>query len=198
MAADMSDQISEHIRTVESLRDHVALLETISDRIIATFKNGGKVFLLGNGGSAADAQHIAAELLGRFKRDRQALPAIALTTDSSLLTAIGNDLGGHEIFRRQVEGLVTDKDLVWALSVSGTSPNVLAALEAARRKGAAIVGFTSQRGSAMADLCDHCLKINASASDRVQEAHELAYHMICDRVERALAISDQSKLRSDS
>ena len=183
----MHDQIDKHLRTIEAMRRDVTLLEAIADRIVATFRNGGRVYLLGNGGSAADAQHIAAELLGRFKRDRKALPAVALTTDSSTLTAIGNDLGGQEIFRRQVEGLVTSKDVVWALSVSGTSPNVLRALAAARETGAAVVGFTSRKGSAMSDLCDHCLKVDAEASDRVQEAHELAYHMICDRVERAFA-----------
>jgi len=187
MTTNMHDQISDHVRTIETLRGSIALLETISDRLVETFRTEGKVYLLGNGGSAADAQHIAAELIGRFKRDRRALPAIALTTDSSTLTAIGNDLGGDVIFRRQVEGLVTARDVVWALSVSGSSPNVLRALEAARDRKAFVIGFTSRRGEAMASLCDVCLRVDADESDRVQEAHELAYHMICERVERAFS-----------
>ncbi len=181
----MLHQIDDHIRTVDSLRDDVALLESMADRMIEAFRDGKRIYILGNGGSAADAQHIAAELLGRFKRDRKALPAVALTTDSSCLTAIGNDLGGDELFKRQVEGLVTRGDIVWALSVSGSSPNVLRAIEAARVIGAVIIGFTSRRGASLAERCDYCLKVDADASDRVQEVHELAYHMICDRVESA-------------
>jgi D-sedoheptulose 7-phosphate isomerase len=185
MTSDFREQIDEHVRTITKLGEHVPLLESMADRVVAGFRDGGRLFVLGNGGSAADAQHIAAELLGRFKRDRRALPATALTTDSSILTAVGNDLGGIEIFRRQVEGLVTKGDIVWALSVSGTSENVLVALETARSIGATVIGFTSRNGSAMASLCDLCLMADADASDRVQEAHELAYHLICDRVERA-------------
>lgn len=187
MTSDFAVQIDEHVRTIEALRSQVSLLESMADRIVDAIRAGGRVYVLGNGGSAADAQHIAAELLGRFKRERQALPAIALTTDSSTLTAIGNDLGGDEIFRRQVEGLVTDKDVVWGLSVSGRSPNVLCALTAARSKRATVIGFTSRRGQPMAELCELCLMVDAEASDRVQEAHELSYHLICDRVERAFA-----------
>ncbi|MEE9296177.1 MAG: SIS domain-containing protein [Phycisphaerae bacterium] len=183
----MNKQIDDHLHAVESVRRQVTLLESIAVRIIEVFRGGGKVYVLGNGGSAADAQHIAAELLGRFKRNRRALPAIALTTDSSSLTAIGNDLGGDQIFRRQVEGLVAEGDVVWALSVSGRSPNVLCALEAAKERGAVVVGFTSQSGGLMAEYCDMCLKIDAEGGDRVQEAHELAYHLICDRVEQAFA-----------
>ncbi len=185
MSAGFVEQIDEHIRTVTAMRERAELLGAVAERIVQVFRDGGKVYVLGNGGSAADAQHIAAELLGRFKRDRRALPAVALTTDTSTLTAVGNDLGGEEIFRRQVEGLVTERDLVWALSVSGSSPNVLRALETARGRGATIVGFTSRNGTSMAELCDLCLMVEADASDRVQEAHELAYHLICDRVEQA-------------
>lgn len=177
----------DHVQVVTKLREHISVVRAITDRVIATLKNGGRVYTLGNGGSAADAQHIAAELLGRFKRDRKALPAIALTTDTSVLTAVGNDLGGDDIFRRQIEGLVTEKDLVWALSVSGSSPNVIAALKLARQLNATIVGFTSTKGTAMAELCDHCLQVPAESSDRVQEAHELCYHIICDLVEQTFA-----------
>lgn len=187
MTDDFSRQIDDHIRIADALRRDVEVLAAMADRIIGVFQAGGRVYVLGNGGSAADAQHIAAELLGRFKRDRRALPATALTTDTSTLTAVANDLGGEEMFRRQVQGLVTSKDVVWALSVSGQSANVLAALQAARVIGATVIGFTSRRGGAMAEWCDLCLRIDAEASDRVQECHELAYHMICDRIERAFA-----------
>ena len=184
---DMRKQIDDHLRAVAWLLGQVTLLESIAARITDVLRRGGKVCLLGNGGSAADAQHIAAELLGRFKRDRRALPAIALTTDSSSITAIGNDLGGNQIFRRQVEALAVEGDVVWALSVSGRSPNVLSALEAAREQGAVVSGFTSRDGGPMAEYCDLCLKVEAAGSDRVQEVHELAYHLICDRVEEAFA-----------
>ncbi|MCH7525892.1 MAG: SIS domain-containing protein [Planctomycetes bacterium] len=183
----MDEQIDQHIRTVETLRRDIPLLEKMADRIIEAFRGSGRVYVLGNGGSAADAQHIATELLGRFKRDRRALPAMALTTDSSMLTAIANDLGFETMFARQVEGLATANDIVWALSVSGGSSNVLAAVSAARRQGATVLGFTSRRGSALAELCDLCLMVDHEASDRVQEAHELAYHLVCNRVEQAFA-----------
>ncbi|NOT00148.1 MAG: SIS domain-containing protein [Phycisphaerales bacterium] len=187
MTDDFADQIDEHIRVAGALRREINTLNAIAERIIGVIHDGGRVYVLGNGGSAADAQHIAAELLGRFKRDRRALPAMALTTDSSTLTAIANDMGGEEMFRRQVQGLVTPRDVVWALSVSGRSPNVIAALNSAREIGATVVGFTSRKGGAMAELCDLCLRVDSDAGDRVQECHELAYHMICDRIERAFA-----------
>jgi D-sedoheptulose 7-phosphate isomerase len=162
----------------------VALLNEIADVLIACFEAGGRLYLLGNGGSAADAQHIAAELVGRFKLDRTPLPAIALTTDSSNLTAIANDLGAEQVFSRQVEALVRAGDVVWALSVSGTSPNVIAAVQAARALDATVIGFTSRRGDTLAEYCAHCLRVDHSESDRVQETHMLAYHLICERVER--------------
>ncbi len=187
MTDAITNAFDDHTNVIIALREHIPLIRTITDALIATLKNGGRIYTLGNGGSAADAQHIAAELLGRFKRDRKALPAVALTTDTSVLTAVGNDLGADDIFRRQIEGLVTEKDLVWALSVSGSSPNVIAALKLAKQLNATVVGFTSTKGTAMADLCTHCLMVPATTSDRVQEAHELCYHIICDLVEQTFA-----------
>lgn len=183
----MSEQLAAHIRVVSAMEAHLPLLESMADAIIERFRAGGRLYILGNGGSAADAQHIAAELVGRFKRDREPLPAIALTTDTSALTAIANDLGSDSLFSRQVEALVREQDIVWALSVSGTSSNVIQALESAKRIGAAIIGCTSRRGDALATFCVHCFRADHEDSDRVQEAHELAYHMICDRVERAFS-----------
>ena len=180
----MKTEFDEHLRVVEAARANIPLLERIADRLIACFEAGGRVYLFGNGGSAADAQHIAAELVGRFKRDRRALPAVALTTDSSNLTAIANDLGFEQVFSRQIEALVTSRDIVWGLSVSGKSRNVLAGLRAARKIGAEVVGFTGRTGGGMVDLCDHCFRVDHDLSDRVQEVHQLAYHLISDRIER--------------
>ncbi len=190
MPESMDEQIAEHQRVIAAVGEHVRLLEKIADRIIACFEAGGRLFILGNGGSAADAQHIAAEFVGRFKRDRKALPAIALTTDTSILTAVTNDIGGDNIFARQIDALVTIGDIVWALSVSGRSPNVLRALETAKSIGAVTIGFTGRSGEPLVELSDLCLRADHQTSDRVQEAHQLAYHLICDRVERHFAEPD--------
>jgi D-sedoheptulose 7-phosphate isomerase len=179
----MRDKFAEHLRVVEASLAQVDLLEKIAARIIDCFRAGGRLYLFGNGGSAADAQHIAAELVGRFKKNRKALPAVALTTDTSTLTAVSNDMAFEQVFSRQVEALVTGRDCVWALSVSGRSPNVLRGLEAAKRLGATRIGFTSETGTAMADRCDLCFRVPHSASDRVQEVHLLAYHLICEKIE---------------
>ena len=185
MSSDsMIRQIEEHQQVIAAVSGQVELLVRMVDRIIDGFESGGKLYVLGNGGSAADAQHIAAELVGRFKQDRQALPAVALTTDTSVLTAVSNDLGSEHVFARQVEALVTKGDVVWALSVSGRSPNVLAAMQAARRVGAFRIGFTGRSGQSLRELCDLCFQADHEQSDRVQEAHQLAYHLICDRIER--------------
>jgi D-sedoheptulose 7-phosphate isomerase len=188
MAADsMRHQIEEHQRVIAAAAAQVELFERIAERIIACFEAGGRLYVLGNGGSAADAQHIAAELVGRFKKDRKPLPAIALTTDTSILTAITNDMGGEHVFARQVEALVTARDIVWALSVSGRSPNVIAALKSAKKIGAYTIGFTGRTGAPLKDLCDLCFQADHEATDRVQEAHQLAYHLICDRIEQHYA-----------
>jgi D-sedoheptulose 7-phosphate isomerase len=180
----MKNQFAEHQRAVTAALEHADLLERIADRIITCFNAGGKLLVLGNGGSAADAQHIAAELVGRFKHDRKALPAVALTTDTSVLTAVANDLGAEHLFARQVEALAVKQDVVWALSVSGRSPNVLRALEQARAIGTHIVGFTGRNGHPMKELCDQCFMVDHDTSDRVQEVHQLAYHLVCDRIEQ--------------
>ncbi len=182
----MNSGLADHQRLVTLASEQVSLFERIADRILDGFNSGGRLYLLGNGGSAADAQHIAAELVGRFKHDRQALPAVALTTDTSILTAVVNDLGGEHIFERQVEALVTKRDIVWALSVSGTSPNVIRAVESAKRIGAFVIGFTGKRGDRLGKLSDLCLRVDHESSDRVQEVHQLAYHLICERIEQGV------------
>jgi D-sedoheptulose 7-phosphate isomerase len=191
MSRFWSDIIAEHRDVVERLTDAGGVLGEIADAIVACFKSGGRVYVFGNGGSAADAQHIAAELLGRYKLDRRALPAIALTTDSSTLTAISNDLGYEQIFARQLEGLVREDDIAWGLSTSGTSANVVAGLKQAREAGALTVGFTGAGGGAMVDICTHLFRAPHASADRIQEAHLLAYHFICERVEAAFDAASQ-------
>ncbi|MDB5380900.1 MAG: D-sedoheptulose 7-phosphate isomerase [Rhodospirillales bacterium] len=144
---------------------------------------GGKILLCGNGGSAADAQHWAGELVARFHYDRPGLAAIALTTDSSILTAIGNDYGYERIFSRQVEALGATGDVLFALSTSGNSPNILAALEAAKAKGMATVGFTGRGGGKMGVLCDICIRIPSDNTPHVQEGHEVLGHALCAIIE---------------
>ena len=184
MPESMKSQFAEHQRVVAAAGEQVNLLVRIADRIIECFEAGGRLYVLGNGGSAADAQHIAAELVGRFKHTRKALPVMALTTDTSILTAVANDIGAEHCFARQVEALVTEGDVLWVLSVSGRSANVIRALEVARRIGAETVGFTGRSGGLLKDLCDLCFRVDHDISDRVQEVHQLAYHLVCDRVER--------------
>ncbi len=190
MARDWSTILQEHQQLIAGLADGAAVLDGITDAVVACLGSGRRVYTFGNGGSAADAQHIAAELLGRFKHDRQALPALAISTDSSTMTAIANDLGYDRIFARQLEGLVQPGDIAWALSTSGNSPNVLAAIDAARQRGATIIGFTGQTGGAMADRCDLLFRAPHTSSDRIQEAHLLAYHYICEQVEARLGSPD--------
>jgi D-sedoheptulose 7-phosphate isomerase len=147
---------------------------------------GNKLLLCGNGGSAADAQHWAGELVSRFHHDRPGLAAIALTTDSSILTGIGNDYGYERVFARQVEALGVAGDVLFALSTSGRSPNVLAALQAARDRGMLTVGFTGEGGGGMPALCDILLNVPAASTPRIQEGHEVLGHAICALVEATL------------
>jgi D-sedoheptulose 7-phosphate isomerase len=176
----------EHTNVIAALAEHGPVLDRMADAIIAAFRAGRRVYTLGNGGSAADAQHIAAELLGRFKAERAALPATALSTDTSVLTAVGNDYDFTRVFVRQVEGLVHAGDVVWALSTSGNSANIIAAVALARERGAVILGFTGQGGGRLAPLCTHVFRAPHTSSDRIQEAHLLAYHYLCERVEAGM------------
>ena len=161
-------------------------LAAIADRITRAFRAGGKVLLAGNGGSAADAQHIAAEFLSRFKLDRSPLPAIALTTDSSVLTAIGNDYGFADVFERQVRGLGRAGDVFIGLSTSGRSENVLTALRAARELGLVTVGFTGGSGGGMRSLCDFICAAPSDDTALIQQVHLVAAHVVCLLVEHDL------------
>lgn len=178
------DGIAVHQRL---LADFVPKVGELAGLVLETFQRGGRVFFLGNGGSAAEAQHIATEFLVRFKHRRRALPVIALTTDTSALTAIGNDLDFDQIFARQVEALVGPDDMVVALSTSGSSPNVLEAVRRARDRGATTVGFTGNRKGPLVDLVDVLVEVPSADTQRIQEGHLLLWHIVCELVDTAVA-----------
>ncbi len=163
------------------------LVAEIAQAIEASMRTGGKLLIAGNGGSAADAQHLAAEFLSRFLVDRRPLPAVAITTDTSVLTALGNDYGYEHVFERQVLGLGRPGDVFLAISTSGRSPNVLRALEAAHNLGLVTVGFSGAAETSMRALCRHFLAVASSETAIVQQIHMVAGHAICALVERALA-----------
>ena len=158
----------------------------IAESSVRALSAGGKILLAGNGGSAGDAQHIAGEIVGRMNYDRAPLAAFALTTDSSVLTAIANDYGYEEVFARQILGLGQAGDVFYALSTSGNSGNVLKAISAARRQGLTVVGFTGRSGGAMAAECDICLRAPADATPLVQQLHLVAGHLVCGLIEERL------------
>jgi D-sedoheptulose 7-phosphate isomerase len=155
-------------------------------QLVTALRNGGKLLVMGNGGSAADAQHFAAELVGRFQRERRGLPAVALTTDSSILTAVGNDYGFEAVFRRQVEALARPGDVVCAISTSGRSPNVLQALLAARQAGCATLALTGGSGGELIALADVAVVVPSDRTPFIQEAHVTIIHLLCALVEGAL------------
>ncbi|HXJ85501.1 MAG TPA: D-sedoheptulose 7-phosphate isomerase [Candidatus Binatia bacterium] len=178
--------ISEHLETVASLRGQQALLQRIAEEMTHAILARHKVLWCGNGGSAADAQHLAAELMGRFRRERCAIASIALTTDTSVLTAVANDYGYERVFQRQVEALCTPGDVLIGISTSGSSKNVCAALECARQKGAFTVALTGESGGQMAGIAHVALRVLSKDTARIQEAHILCGHMICDWIERCV------------
>jgi D-sedoheptulose 7-phosphate isomerase len=161
-------------------------IEKAAAMITATVKRGGTLFFCGNGGSAADAQHMATEYVVRYMRNRKAYPAVALTTDTSLITAAGNDFGFDHIFSRQVEALCRPGDLLIIHSTSGNSPNVLRAAEAAREHSVATLALSAKDGGALASLADHCIIVPTERTDRAQEIHMCIQHLICDSVEQSL------------
>lgn len=164
----------------------IEVLDKIAHAIIRALKSGNKVLLCGNGGSATDALHIAAEFVGRFLMERISLPAIALTADTASLTAIGNDYGYDRVFERQIEGLGTKGDVLVALSTSGKSPNILKAIERAKQKGILTVGFTGKDGGSMKDMTDLCFLVKSQKTAHIQEMHITALHGICEVVETVL------------
>jgi D-sedoheptulose 7-phosphate isomerase len=180
----VADRIEMHKKLLAEFEAKcVESIIAIAEVLVKCLKNDGCVYICGNGGSAADAQHIAGELVGRFERDRQGLSAVALTTDTSALTSIANDYGFEQLFARQVEALVKPNDVLWAISTSGESANVVAAAKLAKEKRATVVAFTGQLNTTLEKVADECLGIDSPNTAAAQEIHELAYHIICDIVE---------------
>lgn len=181
----LNKTIQDHLQVVKQLEE--ACGEEIcqaADLCQDALDSGHKLFFCGNGGSAADCQHLAAELVVRFTRERQGLPAIALTTDTSILTACGNDYGYDRVFSRQVEALGRIGDVLLAFSTSGNSVNVLEAVRRAQEAGMFTVGFTGSKGGEMAELCELCITVPADVTARIQECHILLGHWLCDELER--------------
>lgn len=180
-------ELSQAAAVLEAVSRDAALHATLAQAAAATagvLRAGGKLLVAGNGGSAADAQHVAAEFVSRLVQDRPAMRAVALTTDTSILTALGNDYGYERVFARQVEALGQRGDIFMAISTSGNSPNILRALELSREMGLATIGLTGKSGGKMAPLCDYCLRMPSDVTMHIQEAHLALEHMFCMVTER--------------
>jgi D-sedoheptulose 7-phosphate isomerase len=182
-----ADQLADHLSAAQRLHDLLPALRDVGDRLIDVYRAGGRLYTFGNGGSAADAQHLAGELIGRYCRERRPLAAVALSTDPTVTTCIGNDYGFAEVFARQVTALAGPADAVAAFTTSGRSPNVVAGLAAARRRGAVTALFTggsdAEPGPA-AEHADHVLAVPSRRTARVQEAHVLLLHLLSEHVDR--------------
>lgn len=182
----IKNEIDEHIKVYENFKStQINELIKVSNIVVQTLKNGGKVIICGNGGSAADAQHFAAELSGRYKTNRKALAGIAITTDTSALSAIGNDFGFDQIFARQVEALANENDLIVGISTSGNSQNVLNAFTKAKEIGAKTLGLSGRDGGKMSEICDFNLIVKSNDTARIQEVHIFIIHTICAAVDSA-------------
>lgn len=180
--------LKQHIGVFEEiLSNDKDNIESCAQLLFETFKKGGKVLVCGNGGSAADAQHIAAEFVGRYETERKALPSIALTTDTSALTAIANDYDFERIFSRQVEALAAEGDCLLAISTSGNSPNVISAVMTARNKGCSVIGMTGIKGKKLASLCDKAILIPSERTARIQEAHITIAHIWCELIDKLIS-----------
>ena len=186
--------IETHKKLIAQLQESgVETLAVAAEAITKAIKQNGRVYICGNGGSAADAQHIAAELIGRFERERKALPVVALTTDTSVITSIANDFGYENVFVKQVEALVGEGDILWAISTSGTSPNIVAAVESAKKKGACVLAFTGKSNSKLERAADICFCANSDSAARSQEIHQVGYHIICGLVEQSFSEQPNQK-----
>lgn len=175
----INSEINAHIKLANLMLDFEPLIEDICKIVVGSLKAGGKVMFIGNGGSAADAQHLAAELSGRFRTERKPLAGVALTTDTSALTAIGNDYGFDEIFSRQITALGNTHDSLIAISTSGNSANILKGIDAANKIGVQTIGLSGKDGGKMAPICNKCLVIPSSDTARIQEMHILFGHILC-------------------
>lgn len=185
-AAEIAAQLDAGADLLRATAEHTRVLAAAAAAMADALNAGHKLLLCGNGGSAADAQHMATELVARYKRNRRALPALALGTDVTYLTAMSNDIGFDQVFARQVEAFGQAGDALWAFSTSGRSPNILAAAKTARRLGLVTVGFTGASRGGLASAVDHCLCVPSTDTARIQEVHAAAAHAICDLLEREL------------
>jgi D-sedoheptulose 7-phosphate isomerase len=185
--------IAEHLEVIATVSHQQDLLEEVARVMAKALHSGNQILWCGNGGSAGDSQHLAAEIVGRFRRERRGLPSIALTTDTSILTSIGNDYGYEMVFSRQVEAMARPGDVLVGISTSGNSRNVVAALEAARLHGVITVAFTGEGGGRMGALADHLFAVSSRDTARIQEAHILAGHMLCDWLELDWIATDAAR-----
>lgn len=189
LSAILDVEFEKSRRLIDAIADDGDLRGQILDavaRSVAALRRGNKILFAGNGGSAADAQHWAAELVSRFGYDRRGLPGIALTTDTSALTAIANDYGYERVFARQIEALGRKGDVLFAISTSGSSKNVLALIDAAKAGDIEVIGFTGRSGGAMVSRCTVCLRMPSDETPKIQEGHELLGHLICGLIEREM------------
>ncbi len=185
----ISDQVKKSINVKRQLlanNELIDLIKEVSLKCVEVYKNGNKTLIAGNGGSAADAQHIAGEFVSKFYFDRPGLASIALTTNTSIMTAIGNDYGYEKLFSRQVQANGVKGDMFIGISTSGNSANVIEALKECKEKGIITVGLTGEKGGKMAEICDYCIKVPSNETPRIQEAHILIGHIICAVVEEAI------------
>lgn len=182
----IKNHLKEHIVTMEKLEAHAAFIEDLAKRILAGLEAGGKVIFFGNGGSAADAQHLAAEFVVRYRQNRRALAGIALSTDTSILTACANDFGFETVYARQIEALAHPGDIVIGISTSGTSANVVEGLKAAKEKSCLTVAFTAQEGGECAAMADLAFRAPTTVTARAQECHLYVGHVLCDLIEEAI------------
>ncbi len=184
----IKQQIKESLEMKQAmLEENADAIARITEAIIASYRKGGKLIVCGCGGSAADSQHIVAELVCKFKLDRPSIPALALTTNTSILTAWGNDIGFDTVFSRQIESMANPGDVVLGISTSGNSPIILNALDAARKRKALTIGFTGRKGGKLKDHADLVLHIPSDNTPRIQEGHITAGHIICELIERELS-----------
>ena len=191
MKSIILNEFKKHITVSSKTMEAISgLIEIAANICINSLKNGNKILLIGNGGSAADAQHIAAEIIGRYKEERKGLPAIALTTDSSVITSISNDFGYLSVFTRQVEALANKDDVLISISTGGSSPNIISALKLAKELDCRTIGFSGKDGGAFNDLCDVNLLVASDDTPRIQEMHILIGHTICQLIDNAFIDSN--------
>ena len=189
MLAYIQKSVNDNLQTVSAIAASQPLQETlirVASQCVSSLKGGKKLIFMGNGGSAADSQHLAGEMVSRFAFDRPGLPAIAITTDTSILTAIGNDYGFEQLFSRQIEALGKPGDVLFGISTSGKSPNILSALRKAKSMGIVTIGMTGNQKASIVEIVDECIEIPSAMTPRIQEGHILCGHILCGLIEESI------------